>query len=93
MPLSNLRSVLYSVKGRVATITLNRPSRLNVIEEIISRAIQAANNDDAVHAIVVTGAGRSFCSGYDLKDLSEGEKVGPNKLINRCLGTQRWTTN
>ena len=77
--LTGLKSVLYSVKGRVATITLNRPERLNAIDRFMPgemrKAVEVANNDDSVHAIVVTGAGRSFCSGYDLKEFSEGSKV------------------
>lgn len=84
MTLSGLRSVLYSVKGRVATITLNRPERLNAIDRgmpnEIARAVAAANNDDSVHAIVLTGAGRSFCSGYDLKEFSEGSQVAPGSI-------------
>ena len=71
--------MLYSVEGRVATISLNRPERLNAIDRYmpgdIRRAVDEANRDDTIHAIVVTGSGRSFCSGYDLKDFSEGSKV------------------
>jgi enoyl-CoA hydratase len=42
--------------------------------------VNEANNDDNVHVIVVTGAGRSFCSGYDLKQFSEQSPVGPNSI-------------
>lgn len=85
--MNGLRSVLYSVKGRVATVTLNRPERLNAIDKYmpggIRKAIEAANNDDNVHAIILTGAGRSFCSGYDLKDFSEGSAVGAPNSVNQ----------
>lgn len=68
-------SVRYDVDDRVATITLDRPDRLNAIDDAmpgeIRSAVEAANADDAVHVIVVTGAGRAFCSGYDLKDYAE----------------------
>jgi enoyl-CoA hydratase len=68
-------SVLCSVDGRVATITLNRPELLNAIDETMPRLIRAAveqaNADDGVHAIVITGAGRAFCAGYDLKEWAE----------------------
>lgn len=71
----DFRSVTYDVAGRVATITLNRPDRLNAIDDHmpseIRRATEAAQADPAVHVIVVTGAGRSFCSGYDLKEYAE----------------------
>lgn len=84
MTLSGLRSVLYNVSGRLATITLNRPSRLNAIDRFmpgeIALAVQEANRDDKVHCIVVTAAGKSFCSGYDLKEFSEGSAVGPHSI-------------
>jgi enoyl-CoA hydratase len=61
--------------GRIARLTLNRPDRLNAINEAmpgeIRRAIEAANADDAVHVIVLAGAGRAFCAGYDLKIFAE----------------------
>jgi enoyl-CoA hydratase/carnithine racemase len=56
----------------VRLITLNRPSRLNAITaellEDLNRALSAANQDPAIRAVVLTGAGRAFCSGDDLKD-------------------------
>jgi enoyl-CoA hydratase/carnithine racemase len=65
----------YEVDDRVATITLDRPERLNAINDEMPReireAVAVANRDDAVHVIVLTGAGRAFCSGYDLKDYAE----------------------
>lgn len=65
----------YETEGRIATITLNRPDRLNAIASGMPReiaaAVERANGDDGVHAIVVTGAGRAFCAGYDLKDFAE----------------------
>lgn len=69
------RSVRLEVDGRVATIILDRPDRLNAIDEHmpgeIEAAVAAANSDRDVHVIVLTGAGRSFCSGYDLQDYAE----------------------
>ncbi len=68
-------SITYAVEGRIATITLDRPDRLNAIDEQmpaeIASAVAAAEADDQVHVVVVTGAGRSFCSGYDLKEYAE----------------------
>jgi enoyl-CoA hydratase/carnithine racemase len=67
----------YAVERRIARITLNRPERLNAINEKmpgeIRRAIEAANADDRVHVIVLAGAGRAFCAGYDLKKFAEGD--------------------
>ena len=67
----------YSVAGRIARITLNRPARLNAINDKmpreIRRAVEAANDDDRVHVIVLAGAGKAFCAGYDLKQFAEGD--------------------
>ena len=79
----NIGDVLYESKDRVATITLNRPERFNAISETmpddIAAAFEHANNDDAVHVVVLTGAGRGFCGGYDLKIYAE--KSGHNPVI------------
>jgi enoyl-CoA hydratase/carnithine racemase len=65
----------YSVRGRTAYITLNRPERLNAIAPEtpgeIRNAVALANDNDDVHVIVLQGAGTSFCSGYDLKIYAE----------------------
>lgn len=62
--------ILYAVDGPVATITLNRPDKLNAYTAVmgaeLAAAFQAADKDDAVRAIIVTGAGRGFCAGADI---------------------------
>jgi enoyl-CoA hydratase len=62
-------TLLYDVDGAIATITLNRPERLNTIvppmPEEIESAVRAANGDGQVKVIVLRGAGRSFCAGFD----------------------------
>jgi enoyl-CoA hydratase len=77
----NFGDVLYESKDRVATITLNRPERFNAISETmpdnIAEAFEHANNDDAVHVVVLTGAGRGFCGGYDLKTYAETSGQNP----------------
>jgi len=69
------RHLTYDVEGRIATITLNRPERLNAIArgmpQEIREAVEKANDDNNVHCIILTGAGRSFCAGYDLVDFAE----------------------
>jgi enoyl-CoA hydratase len=66
----------YEVRDRKAYLTLDRPERLNAIEGRmpgeLRRAVEAANDDPEVHVIVLQGAGRSFCAGYDLKAFAEG---------------------
>src|SRR5215469_17304047 len=63
-------TVLYSVDAGVATITLNRPDKLNALNtemyEGLLAALDQTDNDDSVRAVVVTGAGRAFCAGADL---------------------------
>ncbi len=63
-------TLLLERRERVLHIVLNRPERLNAINYEMPRDLEAAvaeaNRDDAVHVIVLRGAGRSFCAGYDL---------------------------
>jgi enoyl-CoA hydratase len=74
-------TVSYTADDRVATITLNRPERFNAINatmpDDIAAAFAHANNDDAVHVVVLTGAGRGFCGGYDLKEFAEKPGTNP----------------
>lgn len=62
--------ILYDVAGRIATVTLNRPDRLNAwtltMEREVRKAMAVAAADAAVRAIVLTGAGRGFCAGADM---------------------------
>jgi enoyl-CoA hydratase len=68
-------TLTYETEDRIATITLDRPDRLNAINDEmpgeIRQAVEAANQDDDVHVIVLTGEGRAFCSGYDLQEYAE----------------------
>ena len=63
-------SLLYEISNSVATITFNRPEQMNTWNQQVagelSEAMQAANSDPEVRAIVLTGAGRAFCAGADL---------------------------
>ena len=74
-------TVLYESSGRVATITLSRPERFNAINETmpeeIASAFDYASKDDSVHVVVLTGAGRGFCGGYDLKEFAENTGDNP----------------
>lgn len=64
--------VRYSVEGGVATITLDRPEAMNALnvatKDALVEAVLAAGSDDAVRAVVLTGTGRAFCVGQDLKE-------------------------
>lgn len=75
-----MTALLYETGERIARITLNRPEVLNAIDEstpsAVRDAVERANADDAVHVIVLAGAGRAFCAGYDLTKYAE--QPGPN---------------
>ncbi len=64
------REIIYSKANRVATITLNRPTKLNAYSELmvheIIAALGEARDDVEVRAVIITGAGRGFCSGGDI---------------------------
>ncbi|MBS0409596.1 MAG: enoyl-CoA hydratase/isomerase family protein, partial [Proteobacteria bacterium] len=73
-------AVLYEKRGHVAILTLNKPDRLNAIgaelRADVHAAVDEAHADDQVRALVITGAGRGFCSGADLS----GTQRGPDGL-------------
>jgi enoyl-CoA hydratase len=84
----------YSVEGRVATITLDRPARMNAINldmpGELEAAVVAANRDDAVHVIVLTGAGEGFCSGYDLVEFAEAAGEQPGSQLGSGAAAAPW---
>jgi enoyl-CoA hydratase/carnithine racemase len=74
------QSLLFEVQERIATLTLNRPDRLNALggslREDLYDAVLKCGADANVRAIVITGAGRGFCSGGDVKAMSERDQSG-----------------
>jgi enoyl-CoA hydratase/carnithine racemase len=66
----DFETLIYAVDDGILTLTLNRPERLNAFTATMMReliaAFDAADADDAVRAVIVTGAGRAFCAGADL---------------------------
>ncbi len=72
--------VLYDVSDHIATITLNAPERMNTISRAmlndLSAALLRANEDTAVRCVVLTGAGRAFCAGLDLREAKTGNTSG-----------------
>ncbi|MFC4667163.1 crotonase/enoyl-CoA hydratase family protein [Seohaeicola nanhaiensis] len=72
--------VTYDVADRIARITLNRPEVMNAINDELpvelAAAVARADADPEVHVIVLSGAGRAFCSGYDLTFYAEGNGAG-----------------
>ncbi|MDX6200335.1 MAG: enoyl-CoA hydratase [Actinomycetota bacterium] len=86
-------TLTYDVRDAKAYLTLNRPDRLNAIDDVmpgeIRAAVDAANADDDVRVIVVSGAGRAFCAGYDLKQYAEGS-LDDGAVGDRWRNTTPW---
>jgi enoyl-CoA hydratase/carnithine racemase len=78
------QETLYQVADRVATITLNRPDKLNawtaIMEGEVRAAIGEAEHDENVRVIVMTGAGRGFCAGADMSLLSTVAEKGLDEV-------------
>ena len=77
-------TVRYEVDGRIATVTLNRPEKLNAItlelQQDLLVALKEAEADPAVHVAIVVGEGRGFSAGYDV---SGGNNIGPGVTADR----------
>ncbi len=104
--MTSFETILFSVESGVATLTLNRPDRLNAVtrqmlEEVGAGLDEAARRDD-IRVVLLTGAGRGFCSGQDLNDRAvkaEGAKTdlgeslgqGYNPLIRKLVSLPKPT--
>lgn len=75
-----MSDMTYEVADHIATITLNRPERMNTISSAmldeLTRTLVRANEDDAARVVVLTGTGRAFCAGLDLNEASSGSGIG-----------------
>ena len=75
--------VILERDGRIARIILNRPEVMNAIDDDLPReladAVARADADPGVHVMVLSGAGKAFCAGYDLDHYASG--TGPNKVV------------
>ncbi|WP_187970536.1 crotonase/enoyl-CoA hydratase family protein [Aquibium microcysteis] len=76
--------VLYEKDGRIARVTLNRPDVLNAIDDDLpvelADCVAQANADSGVHVIILSGAGRAFCAGYDLAYYAEQDSGAGNAM-------------
>lgn len=81
----HFQTVLYEVTDGVALVTLNRPEQLNAwtaqLSDELSLAMGAADADESVRAVVVTGAGRAFCAGADLSGGEGGFAPGSHSTL------------
>src|SRR5689334_20642741 len=80
----------YRAAGRVAPITLNRPERMNAftweMTDAWAAALQEPQRDDAVHVVIVTGAGKAFCSGGDIQGMGERKDRTPLERKSELVG-------
>src|SRR5258706_1536894 len=79
------RQILVEKEGGVTTVTLNRPEKLNAYSEVMVHemlaALADARDDDAIRAVMITGAGRGFCSGGDIgKDFQYPSRYRGHRL-------------
>src|SRR5262245_43468830 len=75
-----MADLLYEMHDGIGVVTLNRPDRLNAISfemlDALGRTLAEADRDPQVRCLVLTGAGKGFCCGLDLKDAMEGKGIG-----------------
>lgn len=87
------KCLLYAVQDRIATLTLNRPERLNALGDTLREdlydAVMRSAADPNVGALVITGAGRGFCSGGDVKSMSERNQSGQVSDLEEKLAPKR----
>ena len=85
--------LLYDVQDRIATLTLNRPERLNALSDALREdlydAVTKSAADPSVRVLVITGAGRGFCSGGDVKAMNERDQTGQVSSASERLSPMR----
>ena len=93
----NFETIQLEIRGSVAVITLNRPESLNALNTQVGQEFQAAVNEirrSGARAVVLTGAGRAFCAGGDLREMQKiAERDGrveaffdePLRMLNECI--------
>jgi len=78
-----MAKVLYERDGRIARITLNRPEVMNAIDDDLpgelAAAVARADADKSIHVMLLAGAGKAFCAGYDLTHYAQAN--GPNQAV------------
>jgi len=85
--------LLYETKDRVATLTLNRPDRLNALggtlREDLTAGLTRAIDDPDVRVIVITGAGKGFCAGGDVKAMQDANQAGRGRPLMERVAPSR----
>ena len=80
-----MNSVLFEKKGQVAFITLNRPEKYNAFNRemalLLQKLLDECTADDSIRAVYLTGAGKAFCSGQDLAEVSGPEAISIKTIL------------
>ncbi|MGA9995492.1 MAG: enoyl-CoA hydratase-related protein [Pyrinomonadaceae bacterium] len=83
------REIIYTVEGAVALITLNRPEKRNALNDALiaglKQSLHEADSSDAVRVVLITGAGKDFCSGADLSAL---QKISESSVMENLEDAQ-----
>src|SRR5216117_3107677 len=91
--MTDYKCLLYEVKDAIATLTLNRPERLNALGDTLRDdlhdAVLRVTADPEVRAIVITGAGKGFCSGGDVKAMNEAKETRAERPVLDKVAPQR----
>ena len=96
---SGYRTILVEKANKVATITLNRPERLNAVgggmHEELEDIFARLNSDSDVNAVLLTGAGRAFCAGGDVSGMGspQGSAAAPSMQVTMGRGPRRLIVN
>ena len=83
------------IHGQIMVVQINRPERLNAISQAVREEMAAAfreyRDNDNYEVAILTGTGRSFCAGEDMKEaLDRGAPVSPKNKLRTHFGTARW---
>ena len=87
------QDIIYTEENGIATMTLNRPDKMNSfslgMQDSMYRVVENASQDKTVRVLIITGAGRAFCSGADVKSLAEGSNRPPSQQRPREGASER----
>ena len=87
------KCLLYDVTDGIATLTLNRPERLNALGDTLRDdlhdAVLRASGDDGVRVVIITGAGKGFCAGGDVKAMHEARESGRTRALMERVAPSR----
>jgi enoyl-CoA hydratase/carnithine racemase len=91
-----MSDLVYEKNDHIALIKLNRPERMNAISfemlSLLGEALKEIDDDHEIRVILVTGEGRGFCSGLDMKDAAAGKGIGGSGTLSAAGGASHLST-